>query len=152
MDAQKIVKTGQEQAVAAWVDYLNQVRFTELINALNRQDDNLQDALDSLRSTMDTIKDNVIEVGRDEANVAQVAREIYKDLLDEFKAQDIQDWELYPPQPCVLSRLKRDYRYHMLIKTPRDTDPSEILAMYFRKRKPCEGVHVSVDVNPDSLL
>lgn len=64
MDAQKIVKTGQEQAVAAWVDYLNQVRFTELINALNRQDDNLQDALDSLRSTMDTIKDNVIEVGR----------------------------------------------------------------------------------------
>lgn len=95
---------------------------------------------------------NVLLWGRDEANVAQVAREIYKDLLDEFKAQDIQDWELYPPQPCVLSRLKRDYRYHMLIKTPRDTDPSEILAMYFRKRKPCEGVHVSVDVNPDSLL
>lgn len=95
---------------------------------------------------------NVLLWGRDEANVAQVAREIYKDLLDVFKAQDIQDWELYPPQPCVLSRLKRDYRYHMLIKTPRDTDPSEILAMYFRKRKPCEGVHVSVDVNPDSLL
>lgn len=64
MDAQKIVKTGQEQAVAAWIDYLNQVRFTELINALNRQDGNLQDALDSLRSTMDAIKDNVIEVGR----------------------------------------------------------------------------------------
>lgn len=64
MDAQKIVKTGQEQAVAAWIDYLNQVRLTELINALNRQDGNLQDALDSLRSTMDTIKDNVIEVGR----------------------------------------------------------------------------------------
>lgn len=64
MDAQKIVKTGQEQAVAAWIDYLNQVRFTELINALNRQDGNLQDALDSLRSMMDTIKDNVIEVGR----------------------------------------------------------------------------------------
>ena len=64
MDAQKIVKTGQEQAVAAWIDYLNRIRFTELINALNRRDGNLQDALDSLRSTMDTIKDNVIEVGR----------------------------------------------------------------------------------------
>jgi hypothetical protein len=64
MNAQKIVKTGQEQAVAAWIDCLNQVRFNELINSLNRQDGNLQDALDSLRSTMDTIKDNVIEVGR----------------------------------------------------------------------------------------
>lgn len=64
MDIPETVKTGQEQAVAAWIDYLNQVRFTDLINALNRQDGNLQDALDSLRSTMDTIKDNVIEVGR----------------------------------------------------------------------------------------
>ena len=64
MNIPKIVKTGQEQAVAAWIDYLNQVRFTDLISALNRQNGNLQDALDSLRSTMDTIKDNVVEVGR----------------------------------------------------------------------------------------
>lgn len=64
MDLSKVLKTDQEQAVAAWIDYLNQVRFTDLINALNRQDGNLQDALDSLRSTMDTIKDNVVEVGR----------------------------------------------------------------------------------------
>lgn len=64
MDLSKVLKTDQEQAVAAWIDYLNQVRFTDLIDALNRQDGNLQDALDSLRSTMDTIKDNVVDVGR----------------------------------------------------------------------------------------
>lgn len=64
MDGAKVLKTDQEQAVAAWIDYLNQVRFTDLINALNRQDGNLQDALDSLRSTMDTIKDNIVDVGR----------------------------------------------------------------------------------------
>lgn len=64
MGVSRVLKTDQEQAVAAWIDYLNQVRFTDLINALNRQDGNLQDALDSLRSTMDTIKDNVIDVGR----------------------------------------------------------------------------------------
>lgn len=64
MDLPKVLKTDQEQAVAAWIDYLNQVRFTDLITALNRQDGSLQDALDSLRSTMDTIKDNVVDVGR----------------------------------------------------------------------------------------
>lgn len=64
MGLRRVLKTDQEQAVAAWIDYLNQVRFTDLINALNRQDGNLQDALDSLRSTMDTIKDNVVDVGR----------------------------------------------------------------------------------------
>lgn len=64
MDMAEVLKTDQQQAVAAWIDYLNQVRFTDLMNVLNRQDSNLQDALNSLRSTMDTIKDNVIDVGR----------------------------------------------------------------------------------------
>lgn len=95
---------------------------------------------------------NILVWGRDETNVAQVARELYRDLLDVLESHNARSWELYPPQPCVLSRLKRDYRYHMLIKVPRDSNPSEILTSYFRKRKPSEGVHVSVDINPDSLL
>lgn len=64
MDAQKVIKTGQEQAVAAWIDYLNQVRFTDLISKLNAQDGNLQDALDSMRSSLETIRSGVIEANR----------------------------------------------------------------------------------------
>lgn len=64
VDVGKIAKTSQEQAIAAWVDYLNQVRITDLIASLNQQDGNLQDALDSLRSTVETLQSNVIEIGR----------------------------------------------------------------------------------------
>ena len=64
VDVRDILKTDREQAVAAWVDYLNQVRITDLISRLNQQDGNLQDALDSLRSATETLQSNVIEVGR----------------------------------------------------------------------------------------
>ena len=64
VDVGKIAKTSQEQAIAAWVDYLNKVRITDLIASLNQQDGNLQDALDSLRSTVETLQSNVIEIGR----------------------------------------------------------------------------------------
>lgn len=44
----RVVKSTQEQAVAAWIDYLNQVRVFEMLSALNRQDGNLQSALAEL--------------------------------------------------------------------------------------------------------
>lgn len=95
---------------------------------------------------------NILFWGNDEQAVSQVAQEVYRDLLDVLCDAGVDNWELYPPQPCVLSRLKRDYRYHCLIKVPRDANPSEVLAFYFRKRKPVGEVHVSVDIDPDSLL
>lgn len=95
---------------------------------------------------------NILFWGRDEEMVAQTAQEVYRDLLDVLQDAGVDDWELYPPQPCVLTRLKRDYRFHCLIKVPQRVKPSKVLASYFRKRKPSDGVHVSVDINPDNLL
>ncbi len=64
MDVPKVVKSDQEQAVATWVDYLNQVRFADLANELEVQDGNLEEAIASLRDAMDTIKLEVIEANR----------------------------------------------------------------------------------------
>lgn len=41
----RAVKSSQEQAVASWITYLNQVRLDTLIEKLNQQDINLEDAL-----------------------------------------------------------------------------------------------------------
>lgn len=64
MNARKIISTGQEQAVAAWIGYLNQVRFTDLMNSLNQQDLNLQAALDELKETTNIINMKIIDSGR----------------------------------------------------------------------------------------
>lgn len=45
----KTTKTTQEQAVAAWVDYLNYLRFSEIVRQLSKQDVNLEMALSELQ-------------------------------------------------------------------------------------------------------
>ncbi len=48
MDGKKILKSTQEQALAAWIDRLNQIRLNELIDAFLNQDINLENALKEL--------------------------------------------------------------------------------------------------------
>lgn len=49
MDAAQIIKSTQEQGVAAWIDYLNQLRINELLSKLAAQDMNLEQALAELQ-------------------------------------------------------------------------------------------------------
>lgn len=55
-DSVELVKGGQEQAVAAWVNYLNQLRLDQLVAALRQQDVNLRDALESVDEAITEIK------------------------------------------------------------------------------------------------
>ena len=48
MDVSNIIKSTQEQASAAWIDYLNQLRIDELVSALSKQNDNLAAAVTEL--------------------------------------------------------------------------------------------------------
>lgn len=56
----KIVKSDQEQAVASWINYLNQVRLDRLFTALQAQNTNLNQALQTLKATLSTIREDVI--------------------------------------------------------------------------------------------
>lgn len=49
MNASQIMKTTQEQALSAWVDWLNQLRLNELLTKLTAQDINLEQALAELQ-------------------------------------------------------------------------------------------------------
>lgn len=48
-------KRNQEQAVASWVNYLNQVRLDNLLSALAQQDQNLRNALGSVNEALEKI-------------------------------------------------------------------------------------------------
>lgn len=55
MDTEQVVKSTQEQAAAAWVGYLNQIRIEKLFSALSQQNLNLQKAMDSINDTLKTV-------------------------------------------------------------------------------------------------
>lgn len=53
----RAIKSTQEQAVASWITYLNQVRLDELVTRLNQQDINLEEALKELEEIKQFIGD-----------------------------------------------------------------------------------------------
>ncbi len=61
---QKVAKRNEEQAIASWVNYLNQIRLDKLTEGLNSQNINFFDAINSLDSTMETINKTIIERNR----------------------------------------------------------------------------------------
>lgn len=64
MNIGKVVKSDQEQAVASWVNYLNQVRLERLMNALRQQDLNWEQAMVTLKHTLSTIDKEIIDRNR----------------------------------------------------------------------------------------
>ena len=63
MDIIKIASSSQEQAVAAWINYINQVRLTRLLDALAREQANLDNALATIKETLSTIQNDIVNNG-----------------------------------------------------------------------------------------
>ena len=75
---EKIFKSSEDQAVAAWINYLNQMRLDRLFQGLQEQDLNLGEALNALNSTLKQVNDVIIERNRGGINgmhgfIAEVA-------------------------------------------------------------------------------
>ena len=64
MEAEKLIKSSQEQAVASWINYLNQVRLNELVEALSKQVINFTEAIETIDDTFETIQRTIIERNR----------------------------------------------------------------------------------------
>lgn len=63
-DFTKFIKSNQEQAVASWVNYLNQVRIDQLLSSFREQDENLLNALTSVDEAVKRINLEVITANR----------------------------------------------------------------------------------------
>ncbi len=63
-DTENLVKSNQEQAVAAWVNRLNQLRMDSLLSTLMIQDTNLRDALISIDEAVKAIDLEVVFTNR----------------------------------------------------------------------------------------
>ena len=64
MNFGRVAKSNQEQAVASWVNYLNQVRLERLMEALQQQNQNWDQAVETLNNTLSTINKEIIERNR----------------------------------------------------------------------------------------
>ena len=64
MNTQDVIKRGQEQAVASWINYLNQLRLDALTKALADEKINWQNAAETLDQALETIKKDIVNNGK----------------------------------------------------------------------------------------
>ncbi len=64
IEAKKIIKSGHEQAVASWINYLNQVRLDRLMEALQKEELNLNEAMSTISETLKTISRDIVNNGK----------------------------------------------------------------------------------------
>ena len=95
---------------------------------------------------------NILVWGKNEQAVSACASEIEAQVCAHVRDFGGEDWRVYPASACVLEKLRNTYRWHVLVKAPREADISEVLLPLFRKRKPNPQVSVAVDIDPDDLL
>lgn len=67
--------------------------------------------------------------------------------------------QILGPAPAVIEKIKGDYRWHIIIKNPKSTDPAGVLlrrdlqrALTAYEARPEPGVRVIVDVDPVGML
>jgi primosomal protein N' (replication factor Y) len=95
---------------------------------------------------------DVLVWGKREDQVQEEARTVYAALRAQVTEAGVTGWLMLPPVPCVLSRLRGAFRYHITVKAPLDADIGAVLAPVFRSRKANRYVNVAVDVDPTSML
>ncbi|MEG0759425.1 MAG: primosomal protein N', partial [Raoultibacter sp.] len=95
---------------------------------------------------------NVLIWGKDENEVEKAARELSADIERMVFEQAGEQWAVLPATPCVLSRLRGTYRWHIVVKAPVGDNIAALLLPLFRKRKASKTVNVAVDVDPHDML
>lgn len=73
---ERAVKSTQEQAIASWITYLNQMRLDEFIRTLNQQDINLESALEELAKLKEFIGDPSHILGNSRTKHGEIAEHI----------------------------------------------------------------------------
>lgn len=69
MDKTKTIKSGQEQAVASWINYLNQERLNQLTKVLNKEQLNLNEAMATINQTLNKISVDIVNNGKGRGGV-----------------------------------------------------------------------------------
>ena len=60
---EKVIKNVEEQGVAAWINFLNQVRLDKFIETLQKEKYNYTEAMRTLNDSLKTIKDDIVNNG-----------------------------------------------------------------------------------------
>lgn len=91
---------------------------------------------------------NIVFSGSDEDTVKD-----YCDKVQELLENNLNDEvNLMPSTSCVLEKIRNQFRFHIVLKAPRDYALSDLIEKSFKNLKTTTKVKVTIDINPISLF
>ena len=91
---------------------------------------------------------NVVCSGADEETVSKHCKKI-QDLLERNLPLEA---DIMPSTSCVLEKIRNQYRYHVVLKSPKDFGLSGFIESALKNLKTTTKVRVSIDVDPINLF
>ena len=82
MDTSQVLKSTQEQAVASWIDHLNQIRLNEFVAKLLDQDKNLEGALNELKALKNFIASPERILGSMKTKHGEIAEHVHVNIAN----------------------------------------------------------------------
>ena len=95
---------------------------------------------------------NVLVWGPDEEATRTCAERLREEIAARVGDYATGNWQVLSASPCVFAKLKKTYRWHILVKAPLEADISTVLLPLFRARKTDKSVNVAIDIDPNDLL
>ena len=95
---------------------------------------------------------NLLIWGVDAKEVREVALDMESRVNEVIRDVVGSEWVSLGAAPCAIDRLRGQYRWHILIKAPRDAHIAQLVEPVIRKRRAHKGVNVACDVDPLNLL
>ena len=90
--------------------------------------------------------------GKNEEEVREEGMRLSEAIYERLETLGEAGWTMLPATPCVLSRLRGAYRYHITVKAPPDADIAAVIAPVFHARTAHKTVNAAVDIDPVSML
>jgi primosomal protein N' (replication factor Y) len=95
---------------------------------------------------------DVLVWGHDAQEVQKAAQALAQRVEAALRDNGGEGWVSFGAAPCLLSKIRNMYRWHILVKAPAGADVSAVLSPVMRSRKASKTVNVACDVDPLSVL
>lgn len=94
---------------------------------------------------------NFIISGTKEENVVEYSNQVQDCLESYIQKNSLSEWDLLPSAPCVLSKIRNQFRYHILLKSNAENTSAHI-DKALKNLKIKSNVKLNIDVDPVSLF
>lgn len=94
---------------------------------------------------------NILAWGKDEGAVRAEAERLYEQVRDHLASQG-PTWKVLAATPCVIARVRGNFRWHIVVKGEPHLDIAAALRDVFVGRKVNASVNVALDIDPVDLL